>query len=263
MLFPNRIFLSLSALSPTLFPFLSLLSLALVINSVVTFAEATPVPPKNLQPSGLQFEKCTSSQSSEFLFRVAFYDTQTGSTTKLGQGVLIICIGSNHCFGYSTTETTTAGGPGSNSMSRTDTRSMVGTVIRTSPRKKPLTGLWSRAYHRLSITPDCDKFNSWSPPHDQEEHSPEITLVDFLTSIADLQNALREYAHTNSDATVTIDSDVSYILAILDYLHSKGMLTTYDKPQIGEFLETLRNTNKISGSSMLSWGFRNLQGRVR
>ncbi|KAJ3807427.1 hypothetical protein EV368DRAFT_66950 [Lentinula lateritia] len=108
--------------------------------------------------------------------------------------------------------------------------------------------------------PNCTKFNSWSPP---QGHDSGITLVDFLMSIADLEKALREYAPMDPHATVTIDSEVSYILAILDYLHSKGMLATYNKPLIKESLETLRNSIQIRGFSMLSWGFRDFQRRAR
>ncbi|KAJ3906776.1 hypothetical protein F5879DRAFT_944567 [Lentinula edodes] len=147
MLSFTRIFLSPSSLSPALYyplRFLFLFSLAFLINSVITFAEATPVPLGIPQPSRiLQFERCSSAKTSGFLFRVGLYDSQGGKTTKFGQGVLVVCIGMNHCFGYTTT-TTTAGGGGS-----------IGTVIHTSPRRrKDNNGVSGDAYHRLSITPD-------------------------------------------------------------------------------------------------------------
>ncbi|KAJ3861050.1 hypothetical protein EV359DRAFT_66813 [Lentinula novae-zelandiae] len=260
MLSFTRIFLSPSSLSPALhhpLRFLFLFSLAFLINSVITFAEATPVPPGIPQPSEIfQFERCTSHKTSGFLFRVGFYDPQGGKTTKFGQGVLVVCIGMNYCFGYTTT-TTTAGGGGS-----------VGTVIYTSPqRRNVIKGVSTDAYHQLSIKPDCDKFNTWSFSNGPE-HNPGRTLVDFLMNIADLQSALRDYPHNASDP-VTIDSEASYILAVLDYLQSRGMLKTYDRSQIKEFLETLKyanqlkNANQLPSSSMLSWGFRNFQGKGR
>ncbi|KAJ3846898.1 hypothetical protein EV368DRAFT_69541 [Lentinula lateritia] len=254
MLSFTRTFLSPSSLSPALYyplRFLSLFSLAFLINSAITFAEATPVPLGIPQPSQIfQFEKCTSHKTSGFLFRVGFYDPQGGKTTKSGQGVLVVCIGMNYCFGYTTT-TTTAGGGGS-----------VGTVIYTSPqRRNVIKGLSTDAYHQLSIKPDCDKFNTWSFSNGPE-HNPGRTLVDFLMNIADLQSVLRDYPHNASDP-VTIDSEASYILAVLDYLQSRGMLKTYDRSQIKEFLGTLKKANQIPSSSMLSWGFRNFQGKGR
>ncbi|KAJ4468932.1 hypothetical protein C8R41DRAFT_853842, partial [Lentinula lateritia] len=257
MLSFTRIFLSPSSLSPALhhpLRFLFLFSLAFLINSVITFAEATPVPPGIPQPSEIfQFERCTSHKTSGFLFRVGFYDPQGGRTTKskFGQGVLVVCIGMNHCLGYMTT-TTTAGGGGS-----------VGTVIRTSPqRRNRINGISTDAYHQLPIKPDCDKFNTWSSSYNGQEHNPGRTLVNFLMSIADLQSALRVDPHNTSD-TVTIDSETSYILAVLDYLQSRGMLETYNRSQIKEFLETLKNANQLPSSSMLSWGFRNFEGKGR
>ncbi|KAJ4476892.1 hypothetical protein C8J55DRAFT_561552 [Lentinula edodes] len=257
MLYFTRIFLSPSSLSPALYyplRFLFLFSLAFLINSVITFAEATPVPTGIPQSSEIfQFERCTSHKTSGFLFRVGFYDPQAKRTTKskFGQGVLVVCIGMNHCLGYMTT-TTTAGGGGS-----------VGTVIRTTPRRRSrIKGVSTDAYNQLSIKPDCDKFNTWSSSSNGQEHNPGRTLVNFLMSIADLQSALRVDPHNTSD-TVTIDSETSYVLAVLDYLQSRGMLKTYNRLQIKGFLETLKNVNQLPSSSMLSWGFRNFQGKGR
>ncbi|KAJ3861049.1 hypothetical protein EV359DRAFT_84716 [Lentinula novae-zelandiae] len=245
MLFLNRIFRSPSSLSPTLyyaFHFLSLFTLALLINSVITFAEATPVPPGIPQPSEIfQFERCTSHKTSGFLFRVGFYDSQSGKTTKSDRGVLVLCIGMNNCFGY-TTMTTGGGGT-----SAAGTQHSTGLVIHTTTQRRTNSpAIRSDIYRRLpNITPNCDKFNTWS------EQNYEKTLVNFLMSIEDLQNAL-----TKLGATVTIDSQVSYILAILDYLHSKEMIETYDKPQIETFLKSSRSITILPWASRLSWGFR-------
>ncbi|KAJ3897706.1 hypothetical protein F5879DRAFT_1074174, partial [Lentinula edodes] len=220
----------------SMLPLLSLLfSFALLINSVITFAEATPLPPgipRALETSG--FELCLDSPKSGFLFRVGFYDPQTETTTKSGPGVLVLCIGTNNCFGYTTTTTTmtTIAAPG--------TQHTVGTVIHTVPRRRSKEpGIYAPAYQELQITPNCDKFNHWSPTpppphaHDLGYNEPGTTLVEFLKSIENLRSAL-DHAHANSnlDITVAIDSPVSYILAVLDYLYSKGMLITYDKPSI-------------------------------
>ncbi|KAJ3811493.1 hypothetical protein F5876DRAFT_64761, partial [Lentinula aff. lateritia] len=246
MLFLNRIFRSPSSLSPTLyyaFHFLSLFTLALLINSVITFAEATPVPPEISQQSEIfQFERCTSHKTSGFLFRVGFYDSQSGKSTKSGRGVLVLCIGMNNCFGYTTK--TTGGGGGT---SATGTQHPNGLVIHTTPqRRTDNSAIGSGIYRRLpNITPNCDKFNSWSGQNHEK------TLVDVLMSIADLQNLL-----TKLDATVTIDSQVSYILAILHYLHSKGMIKTYDKSQIETFLNSSQSITRLPWASRLSWGFR-------
>ncbi|GAW02492.1 hypothetical protein LENED_004150 [Lentinula edodes] len=253
MLFLNRIFRSpSSSLSPTLYyplHFLSLFTLALLISSVITFAEAAPVPPgisqqseapkKNLLPSG--FEKCTLSARSGFLFRVGFYDSTSGQTTKSGHGVLVLCIGRNNCFGYTTT--TTGGGASAAGTQHSD-----GMIIHTTAQRKTgNTAIEPRVYQELpDITPNCDKFNTWS------EQNHEKTLVNFLMSIADLRNAL---THSKATVTVTIDSQVSYILAILDYLHSEGMITAYDKPQIETFLKSLQSPKPLRGASRLSWGF--------
>ncbi|KAJ3885969.1 hypothetical protein GG344DRAFT_82167 [Lentinula edodes] len=256
MLFLNRIFRSpSSSSSPTLYyplHFLSLFTLALLINSVITFAEGTPLPPGisqqseapkkiHLLPSG--FEKCTPSARSGFLFRVGFYDSTSGQTTKSGHGVLVLCIAKNNCFGYTTT--TTGGGGGT---SAAGTQHSNGLVIHTAAQRRTgLPEINSRVYQRLpNITPNCDKFNTWS------EQNYEKTLVNFLMSIADLQNALSKLDAT---VTITIDSQVSYILGVLDYLHSKGMIETYDKSQIETFLKSLPMI-LLPCASKLSWGFR-------
>ncbi|KAJ4476857.1 hypothetical protein C8J55DRAFT_91367 [Lentinula edodes] len=261
MLFLNRIFRSpSSSLSPTLYHplhFLSLFTLALLISSVITFAEGTPLPPGisqqseapkkiHLLPSG--FEKCTPSATSGFLFRVGFYDSTSRQTTKSGHGVLVLCIGKNNCFGYTTT---TTGG----SASAAGTQHSDGLVIHTATQRRTgLAEINSRVYQRLpNITPNCDKFNTWS------EQNYEKTLVNFLMSIADLQNALSKLDTT---VTITIDSQVSYILGVLDYLHSKGMIETYDKSQIETFLKSLQSLQLLQSpkplpcASKLSWGFR-------
>ncbi|KAJ4468933.1 hypothetical protein C8R41DRAFT_984586 [Lentinula lateritia] len=256
MLFLNR---PSSSLSPTLYyPFH--FPLALLISSVITFAEAAPVPPGISQQSAQSeapgethllspgFEKCRPSTKSRFLFRLGFYDSQSGKTTKSGPGVLVLCIGKNNCFGYTTT--TTGGGGGT---SAAGTQHSNGLVIHTTTQRRtgrPLE-INPRVYRQLpNITPDCDKFNTWS------EQNYEKTLVNFLMSITDLRNAL-----TKSDATVTIDSEVSYILAILDYLHSKGMIETYDKPQIETFLKPFQSITILPWASRLSWGFRGVNKR--
>ncbi|KAJ3913440.1 hypothetical protein F5877DRAFT_71566 [Lentinula edodes] len=255
MLFLNRIFRSpSSSLSPTLYyplHFLSLFTLALLINSVITFAEGTPLPPgisqqseapKKIDLLSSGFEMCRPSRRSLFLFRVGFYDSTSRKTTKSGPGVLVLCIGKNNCFGYTTT--TTGGGASAAGTQHSD-----GMIIHTTPqRKKRHTAIEPRVYQELSdITPNCDKFNTWS------EQNHEKTLVNFLMSIADLRNAL---THSKATVTVTIDSQVSYILAILDYLHSEGMITAYDKPQIETFLKSLQSPKPLRGASRLSWGFR-------
>ncbi|KAJ3934918.1 MAG: hypothetical protein NXY57DRAFT_992286 [Lentinula lateritia] len=189
MLFINR---PSSSLSPTLYypsHFLSLFTLALLISSVITFAEAAPVPPGISQQSEQSeapgethllspgFEKCRPSTKSRFLFRLGFYDSQSGKTTKSGPGVLVLCIGKNNCFGYTTT---TTGGGGT---SAAGTQHSNGLVIHTTTQRRtgrPLE-INPRVYRQLpNITPDCDKFNTWSE-------------------------------QKKSDATVTIDSEVSYI----------------------------------------------------
>ncbi|KAJ4476890.1 hypothetical protein C8J55DRAFT_92072 [Lentinula edodes] len=258
MLFLNRIFRSpSSSLSPTLYyplHFLSLFTLALLINSVITFAEAAPVPPgisqqseqfeapkkNNLLPSG--FEKCTLSATSGFLFRVGSYDSTRKKTTRSGHGVLVLCIGKKNCFGYTTT--TTGGGGGTSAAGTQHSNGLV--IYTTTQQRTDTSAIRSDRYQLLpNITPNCEKFNTWS------EKNYEKTLVDFLMSIVDLRNAL-----THSDATVTIDSQVSYILAILDYLCSKGMITAYSKPQIKKVLEQSQSPKPLSGASRLSWGFR-------
>ncbi|KAJ4476888.1 hypothetical protein C8J55DRAFT_606647 [Lentinula edodes] len=240
----------------SMLPLLSLLfSFALLINSVITFAEATPLPPgipRVLETSG--FELCLQGPTSGFLFRVGFYDPQTDTTTKSGPGVLVLCIGTNNCFGYTTTTTTmtTIAAPG--------TQHTVGTVIHTGPRRRSKKrGIYAPAYQELQITPNCDKFNHWSPTppphaHDLGYNEPGTTLVELLKNIENLQSALHDHARANPnlDITVAIDSPVSYILAVLDYLYSKGMLITYDKPSI---LDTISLPTKMPGPSRLSWGF--------
>ncbi|KAF8829014.1 hypothetical protein HHX47_DHR3001191 [Lentinula edodes] len=260
MLFLNRIFRSpSSSLSPTLYyplHFLSLFTLALLINSVITFAEAAPVPPGisqqseqfeapkkiDLLPSG--FEKCTPSATSGFLFRVGFYESTRKKTTRSGHGVLVLCIGKNNCFGYTTT--TTAGGGGTSAAGTQHSNGLV--IHTTTQRRTDTSAIRSDRYQLLpNITPNCDKFNTWS------EKNYEKTLVDFLMSIVDLQNALTKLDAT---VTVTIDSQVSYILGVLGYLHSKGMIIAYDKPQIKKFLEQPQSLKPLSVPSTLSWGFR-------
>ncbi|KAJ3870621.1 hypothetical protein F5051DRAFT_447414 [Lentinula edodes] len=263
MLFLNRIFRSpSSSLSPTLYyplHFLSLFTLALLISSVITFAEAAPVHPGisqqseqseapkeiHLLPSGFEF--CRLSATSGFLFRVGFYDSTSGKTTKSGHGVLVLCIGKNNCFGYTTT---TTGGGGSTSAAGTQ-HSNAPVIHTTTQRRTGLPEINSRIYQRLpNITPNCDKFNTWS------EQNYEKTLVNFLMSIADLQNALSKLDTT---VTITIDSQVLYILGVLDYLHSKGMIKTYDKSQIETFLKSLQSLQSpkpLPCASKLSWGFR-------
>ncbi|KAF8829012.1 hypothetical protein HHX47_DHR3000773 [Lentinula edodes] len=141
------------------------------------------------------------------------------------------------------------------------TQHTVGTVIHTVPQRRKKGPGISVAYQQLQITPDCDKFNDWShtppPPyaHDLGYNEPGTTLVDFLKSIKNLQSALHDCANPNLDITVVIDSPVSYILAVLDYLYSKGMLIAYDKPSIKDLLDTISLLAKIPGPSRLSWGF--------
>ncbi|GAW02494.1 hypothetical protein LENED_004152 [Lentinula edodes] len=147
------------------------------------------------------------------------------------------------------------------------TQHTVGTVIHTVPRRRSKEpGIYAPAYQELQITPNCDKFNHWSPTpppphaHDLGYNEPGTTLVEFLKSIENLRSALdHARANSNLDITVAIDSPVSYILAVLDYLYSKGMLITYDKPSI---LDTISLPAKIPGPSRLSWGFLGPKGKT-
>ncbi|KAJ3803665.1 hypothetical protein F5876DRAFT_84764 [Lentinula aff. lateritia] len=118
------------------------------------------------------------------------------------------------------------------------------------------------AYQQLEFTPNCNKFNKWSPTpsshaHDVGNTEPGTTLVEFLKSIENLQSALHDHARANPnlDITVAIDSPVLYIFAVLDYLCLKGMLITYDKLSIKDLLDMISLPAKILGSSRLSWGF--------
>ncbi|KAJ3915374.1 hypothetical protein F5877DRAFT_81904 [Lentinula edodes] len=82
---------------------------------------------------------------------------------------------------------------------------------------------------------------------------PKPTLVEFLTSIVNLENAM---------SGTEINSEISYILAVLDYLQTNQMLVHYEKESIKKMLEQIKSLqinapklSKIPGISRLSWGF--------
>ncbi|KAJ3885970.1 hypothetical protein GG344DRAFT_82168 [Lentinula edodes] len=161
-------------------------------------------------------------------------------------------------------------------MTTSGTSTAAATVIHTVPRQRTDNpGILTTVYKQLEITADCDRFNRWSPPapplhaHGLWDNGPATTLVDILKNIVNLQSALRDYAPANPtlDVTVTIDSPVSYILAILDYLQLQGMLMKYDRPVVKELLDGMISTQKqdvppvvTSSSLTLSWGFRFFTG---
>ncbi|KAJ4467367.1 hypothetical protein C8J55DRAFT_227833 [Lentinula edodes] len=190
----------------------------------IAFVNSTPV---SLLPTG--FERCRSHPITGTKLRVAFYDQGTQTTSKSHCGILILCIGQINCFGYTS----------------------AGTVIRPKIQYRSVSDterVHPDTYHTLQIKPNCDKFNVWS-----YESQPKLTLVEFLTSIVNLQNAI---------SGTEIDSEISYILAVLDYLHTNQMLVQYEKEGIKLALDQIKSTqldapklSKIPGSSRLSWGF--------
>ncbi|KAH7874518.1 uncharacterized protein C8R40DRAFT_1069905 [Lentinula edodes] len=208
MLSFTRIFLSPSSLSPALYyplRFLFLFSLAFLINSVITFAEATPVPLGIPQPSRiLQFERCSSAKTSGFLFRVGLYDSQGGKTTKFGQGVLVVCIGMNHCFGYTTT-TTTAGGGGSIALGegKTTTESL---EMRTTDYPSRPTRLTAQSQDVISFQDSSDEIRK--------------------------ETGLKK---RNGE-----DMDTFYFRVLLGYMAAKGIIGNYNRETYGNMMNALQ-----------------------
>ncbi|KAJ4467370.1 hypothetical protein C8J55DRAFT_227813 [Lentinula edodes] len=172
------------------------------------------------------FERCINS--SGLKFRVAFYDQKTQTTTRSHRGILILCIGQINCFGYTS----------------------AGTVIRPQIqyRTSEVQNVDQDMYYMLKIVPNYNNFNVWSP-----KGQPKLTLVEFLTSIVDFKQAM---------PGTEINSEISYILAVLDYLQTNQMLVRYEKEGIKLALEQIKSTqidapklSKIPGRSRLSWGF--------
>ncbi|KAJ3811151.1 hypothetical protein F5876DRAFT_76081 [Lentinula aff. lateritia] len=209
--------------SPSPFAFSSIYLLFATAFFTIAFVNAAPVL---LLPTG--FEYCKTHPITKLKFRVAFYDQDTQITTKSHRGILILCIGQINCFGYTS----------------------AGTVIPAQMKYRPSDDrkVDRNTYHTLQIEPDCNNFNAWS-----YKGQPKLTLVELLTNIVDFKKAM---------SGTEINSEISYILAVLDYLHTNQMLVGYEEERIKTVLEGLKSSqidapklSKIPGSSRLSWGF--------